>query len=342
MQSKLILGIDEVGRGPWAGPLVVGAVILPLDETKWSELTDSKKLTPKRREELNQKLMTDPAVHHNLGWVMAEEIDEYGLSASLRLATRRAVKPLLASKARFDEIVIDGTVNFLTQTPLEKYVSTLKKADLLVKSVSAAAIMAKVARDRFMYDLEEIYPGYGFERHVGYGTAAHRAALVKLGICPEHRRSFKPIQQLIRYDLHALEGQTSMSNTPVNLAKKLPEEDAITIKKGRAAERQVERYLQHLGHQIVAKNYRTRFYEIDLISTQDGTLYFTEVKYSQFAGTEGCVLARINQAKLRRMRLAATDFCKTHTEFSAFQPTLAVAGVTGSDFRVESWFPLVD
>ena len=201
----MILGIDEVGRGPYAGPLVIGACILPDAEKieeepekyHWiSELTDSKKLTAKRREALYTKIK-EGVVATATGWVSANEIDEIGLSESLRLACRRAVKQIQETRIPFSEIIIDGTMNFLSGTPLEKYVSTLTKGDLLIKEISAASILAKVERDRYMTELAEKYPEYGFEKHVGYGTAAHQKAMEEFGLMPEHRRSFRPVREIM-------------------------------------------------------------------------------------------------------------------------------------------------
>ena len=184
-----ILGIDEVGRGPWAGPLVIGAVILPDQKPDWvDELTDSKKLSVKKREKLNELILKEAAAT-GLGWVSSQEIDELGLAASLKLAARRAVEAVQKSHVPFTEIIIDGTINFLAGTKLENYVTILPKADFLIKEVSAASIIAKVARDHYMYEHEEKYPAYGFEKHVGYGTAAHQKALKEHGVCPEHRRA---------------------------------------------------------------------------------------------------------------------------------------------------------
>lgn len=183
----MILGIDEVGRGPWAGPLVVGAVVL--GGIKIEGLTDSKKLSKKRREQLDIIIRRD-AIGYGLGWVSANEIDTIGLSASLVVATRRAVEHV---KAPYHEIIIDGTVNFLKDTTKGQYVTTLKKADLLIPSVSAASIIAKVARDQYMTDQDLVYPGYNFKAHVGYGTAVHSAAINKLGVTPLHRLSFAPL-----------------------------------------------------------------------------------------------------------------------------------------------------
>lgn len=183
----MILGIDEVGRGPWAGPLVIGAVVL--GGVMIDGLTDSKKLTKKRREELDV-VIRQQAKGIGLGWVHADELDAIGLSAALVLATKRAVEQV---RVPYHEIIIDGTVNFLKDTNKGSYVTTLKKADLLIPSVSAASIVAKVARDAYMTEQDTIYPGYGFISHVGYGTAMHQGAIEKLGVTPLHRLSFAPL-----------------------------------------------------------------------------------------------------------------------------------------------------
>jgi len=180
------LGIDEVGRGCWAGPLVVGAVVLaqPIEGLK-----DSKKLSKKRREELSV-IVLDRAAATGLGWVTAEEIDSLGLTRSTGLAAERALAQI---NIDFDEIIIDGNTNFLPKDPRVK---TIIKADDSVAAVSAASIIAKVARDAYMVQAALLYPDYGFEEHVGYGTARHIVALQEHGTCQLHRRSYKPIQSL--------------------------------------------------------------------------------------------------------------------------------------------------
>ena len=185
----MILGIDEVGRGSWAGPLVVGAVILSGVIIKG--LTDSKRLTKIQREILDKEIQ-QKAHDFGLGWVTAGEIDEIGLSQALVLATKRAVEQI---KVPYNEIIIDGTVNFLLETGKGKFATTMKKADLLIPSVSAASIIAKVARDKYMALQDDVYPGYSFKKHVGYGTALHIAAINKLGVTPLHRLSFAPLQR---------------------------------------------------------------------------------------------------------------------------------------------------
>ena len=190
----MILGIDEVGRGPWAGPLVVGAVILGGVEI--DGLDDSKKLTKKRREALDVEIR-EKAAAWALGWVSARELDGVGMSQALRLATRRAVEQVQAQcrqqNLAFSEIIIDGKVNFLCGTALERYVTAMAKADGLVPSVSAASIVAKVARDQFMAEQAAVYPGYGFASNAGYGVAKHRVAIERLGVTPLHRLSFAPL-----------------------------------------------------------------------------------------------------------------------------------------------------
>ena len=313
----MILGIDEVGRGPYAGPLVIGACILGdwqnSENAEWIEkLTDSKKLSAKRREEL-YVLIKEKALAAATGWVSSAEIDEIGLSEALRLATRRAVEQIQKTKVPFSEIIIDGTMNFLVGTKLEKYVSTLKKGDFLVKEISAASILAKVERDKYMAELDAIYPEYGFGKHVGYGTAAHQKAMEEFGLTPEHRRSFRPVREIA--------------------------ENKITTKQlGDRGEQVVVGYLEASGHEIVARNYKTKLFEVDIISRKNEVLYFTEVKYRSDHDF-GEALDFIDKKKQQKMHLAVEGFMATHPEYADFRPTLAVAAVD-KDFKLEEWFEL--
>jgi ribonuclease HII len=188
----MILGIDEVGRGPWAGPLVAGAVVLrePVEG-----LADSKKLSKKRREVLDVIIRERAWV--GLGWVSAAEIDTLGMTKAVQLAMLRAVKELHANGGQYDEIIIDGSINYFRSVNglQTDRIAAVIKADGSVAAVSAASIVAKVARDRYMVELGVKYPQYGFEKHVGYGTAAHAAALREYGVVAEHRRSFAPIRE---------------------------------------------------------------------------------------------------------------------------------------------------
>ena len=186
-KAKMLVGIDEVGRGCWAGPLVAGAVVLggPI-----SGLKDSKKLTKKQREALTLEIQAT-AVAVGLGWVWPAELDAVGMTQAVRLAMERA---LAAVNINYDEVIIDGNIKYFVDNPKAR---AIIKADDSVPAVSAASIVAKVARDQYMVNLSEQYAGYGFEMHVGYGTAAHAAALKLLGVSDIHRKSFKPIKVLL-------------------------------------------------------------------------------------------------------------------------------------------------
>ena len=330
----MILGIDEVGRGPYAGPLVIGACILGdwqnSENAEWIEkLTDSKKLSAKRREEL-YVLIKEKALAAATGWVSSAEIDEIGLSEALRLATRRAVEQIQQTKVPFSEIIIDGTMNFLVGTKLEKYVSTLKKGDFLVKEISAASILAKVERDNYMAKLDAVYPKYGFGKHVGYGTAAHQKAMEEFGLTPEHRRSFRPVREITENKITAKQlgdrGEQMIANE-------------ITCKQlGDRGEQVVVDYLEASRHEIVARNYKTKLFEVDIISQKDRVLYFTEVKYRRDSDF-GAGLDFIDQKKQQKMRLSVKGFMEANPEYADFTPTLAVAAV-GKDFKLEEWFEL--
>lgn len=330
----MILGIDEVGRGPYAGPLVIGACILGdwqnSENAEWiKKLTDSKKLSAKRREEL-YALIKEKALATATGWVSSTEIDEVGLSEALRLATRRAVEQIQKTKVPFSEIIIDGTMNFLAGTKLEKYVSTLKKGDFLVKEISAASILAKVERDKYMVELDAVYPEYGFGKHVGYGTAAHQKAMEEFGLTPEHRRSFRPVREI---------AENKITTKQLGDRGKQMIANEITSKQlGDRGEQVVVDYLETSGHEIVARNYKTKLFEVDIISKKDKALYFTEVKYR--GGSDfGAGLDFIDQKKQQKMRLAVEGFMAANPEYADFIPTLAVAAV-GKDFKLEEWFEL--
>ena len=330
----MILGIDEVGRGPYAGPLVIGACILGdwrnSENAEWIEkLTDSKKLSAKRREEF-YILIKEKALAAATGWVSSAEIDEIGLSEALRLATRRAVEQIQKTKAPFSEIIIDGTMNFLVGTKLEKYVSTLKKGDFLVKEISAASILAKVERDNYMAKLDTVYPEYGFSKHVGYGTAAHQKAMEEFGLTPEHRRSFRPVREI---DENKITTKQLGGLSEQMIANK------ITSKQlGDRGEQVVVDYLEASGHEIVARNYKTKLFEVDIISRRGRVLYFTEVKY-RGSNDFGAGLDFIDKKKQEKMRLAVAGFLATHPEYADLTPILAVAAV-GKDFKLEEWFEL--
>jgi ribonuclease HII len=188
----LIVGVDEVGRGCLAGPVVAGAVILPekFRRRKSWLLKDSKLLTRGQRDAAD-KGIRGVALAVGLGWADAGIIDQYGLTHATRLAMRQALEQIAMD---YEQIIIDGHYNFLNHDPRS---ITLIKADSKVPAVSAASIVAKVARDNYMMEICQEYPDYGFDNHVGYGTRLHLERLKQYGVSTLHRRTFEPVRTLI-------------------------------------------------------------------------------------------------------------------------------------------------
>lgn len=184
---SVIVGVDEVGRGCLAGPLVAGAVVLG---RRINMLRDSKVLTEERREVLAARIKLK-ALAWGVGWAEPSEIDQHGLTGATSLAMQRALQQI---GCQYDEIIVDGSFNYLAQYPQAR---AIIKADQSIPVVSAASIIAKVARDQYMRDIAAQFPHYQFEKHVGYGTRLHRELLKLHGICELHRRSFKPVQELL-------------------------------------------------------------------------------------------------------------------------------------------------
>ena len=189
----LIAGIDEAGRGAWAGPVVAAAVILTIDQPNLPEMLagvdDSKKRSAKQRELLRERIQ-----HHALSWSVgsasAQEIDALGIVPATRFAMQRAIEGL---HIQAQALLIDAVQ--LPDIPLPQ--QAFHFADAISLSVAAASILAKTSRDAMLMQLDSYYHGYGFAKHKGYGTQIHRDALQKLGVTPEHRRSYAPITQLI-------------------------------------------------------------------------------------------------------------------------------------------------
>jgi ribonuclease HII len=183
-----IAGVDEVGRGPLAGPVTAAAVILDPDRIP-PGLNDSKKLTAKRREALYEQILDMAEV--SIAHATVEEIDQINILRASHLAMERAVAGL---KTPPDHVLIDGN-----QVPRGLTVSneTIVKGDARSLSISAASIVAKICRDYVMVDLAQQHPGYAWEKNAGYGTKAHMEGLRNLGVTPHHRRSFKPIHNIL-------------------------------------------------------------------------------------------------------------------------------------------------
>ncbi len=316
----MIVGIDEVGRGPWAGPLVFGAVVL--GEATIDGLTDSKKITKKKRDQLNIEIR-EHAAGFGIGWVSADEIDTIGLGPACELGCRRALEQITIP---YTEIILDGTVNFLKNTGKGRYVKTLKQADLLVPCVSAASIIAKVARDRFMEEQALVYPEYGFDSHVGYGTQKHLSALQEYGATPLHRKSFSPIQKI-------LGNETGRSNGATPVASSVTTRVIGNISEDAAAE-----YMRNNNFKIIERNWKTRVCEIDIIAKKDETYYFAEVKHRKEAG-HGDGLAAITKKKLEQMTFSARVYVHSRHEDTVDMKLVAVA-TTGNPAEVTEFLVL--
>ena len=185
-----VAGLDEAGRGALAGPVVAGAVILPVNskqEGLWAEVQDSKLLSPPRREALAARIQAEAAAW-SLGEASAAEIDASGIAPATRLAMRRAVQALSPPP---HHLLIDWVQLKSLNLPQQSFT----KGDLRIVSIAAASILAKVHRDRLLCQLHENYPAYGFHSHKGYAVPSHLAAIEKCGPCPAHRRSFSPIRR---------------------------------------------------------------------------------------------------------------------------------------------------
>lgn len=196
LESRLkgtVAGVDEAGRGPWAGPVVAGAAVLDrdaLEEDLRNTLNDSKKLSASAREQILAALKDSAAVTLATGIATVEEIDAHNILQATFLAMERAVAGL---GCPVDAALIDGN-----QMPrLECAVHSVVKGDSRSLSIAAASVVAKVTRDRLMADFARDFPGYGWETNQGYGTAEHKDALARLGVTPHHRTSYAPVRAVL-------------------------------------------------------------------------------------------------------------------------------------------------
>lgn len=311
VNHQITIGIDEVGRGPWAGPLVVGVVALDMSQN-YQGLTDSKQLTPRRRQQ-ESTYIKQRALGIGLGWVDPAQLDKLGMTASLKLAAQRAYAQLpdVVTHAA-SQIVIDGNIKMLD----DPRVLVLVKADAKVQAVSAASIVAKVARDSYMQQLARLYPGYGFERHVGYGTAAHRQALLDHGVLPGiHRASFAPIKRLLGEQMETV--------------------DKVSATDGRQAEAVAAAYLADHGYEIIERNWKTSQCEIDIIARRQSHIYFVEVKYRQ-NDQHGNGLDAITPRKLDQMKFAARVYLHLHQpQTRGLSPQLMAVAMNNRPIEVD-------
>ena len=187
-ESKLICGLDEAGRGPWAGPLIACAVILKRG-SRVGDVRDSKKMTRMQREKVYKLLIKKTA--YGIGCVTNEEIDDLGLSKCVNLVFNRALENLIKKSGMVpDFLLIDGRDKLTFSYPFK----TVVGGDDKIKTIACASVIAKVERDKIMGDFAKKYPHYGFDEHKGYGTPMHKKKIAERGICSIHRRSYEPIR----------------------------------------------------------------------------------------------------------------------------------------------------
>jgi ribonuclease HII len=253
-----IAGLDEAGRGSWAGPVVAGAVVLPLSSLSLAKdlagVRDSKLLTARRREELYGKIV-ETASAAGVGTVGPARLDELGIVAATRLAMRRALDHLATPP---DYLLIDALSLPYRNVPYDAIV----RGDDRCLSIAAASIVAKVWRDRTMVALDRVFPGYGFARHKGYGTPQHREALLGLGPCPIHRLSFRPMKLMVD-EAAPEEGAGATDGRRVL---------------GRQGEQLAREYLERQGYTVCQMNYRCRSGEVDIVALDGDCLAFVEVR----------------------------------------------------------------
>lgn len=187
---NIVAGVDEVGRGPLIGPVVTACVVLPKDFVL-DGLTDSKKLTEKKREKFYDYIIEN-ALAYAIGECSPKEIDEYNILEATKLAMKRAIDKV-NEQLKLDYILIDGNMKF----DFDYKYKSIVKGDFKSISIAAASVVAKVTRDRMLIELDKKYPMYGFKNHKGYPTKAHLEAIKKYGLIDGYRKSYGPVQDIL-------------------------------------------------------------------------------------------------------------------------------------------------
>ena len=318
--AEHVAGIDEVGRGCLAGPVVVAAVILPC-ETVIDGLDDSKRLKPEQREDLYE-VISSAAMAVGTGWVGAEEIDKINILEASMAAMRTA---LAALRPQPQVVLVDG--NRLPGSGLQEH--PVVDGDARSMSIAAASVLAKVDRDRRMVELDEIHPGYGFAGNKGYGSADHLEALRRLGPCPLHRRSFGPVADLIgrnesdsyRIFAEGIDGcadvaelarigehvRAAKGDLSAGELKSLRRLYRLQVRRlddlGWRGEKVAVDYLRRRGYEIVEQRYRGAGGEVDVVARIGSTIAFVEVKGSGDALSDP--VARVDRRKRTHLTRAA-------------------------------------
>ncbi len=297
-----LCGVDEAGRGPLAGPVVAAAVILKPDaETFLSEVNDSKKLSEKKREKLYDKIIEN-SLHYAIGVVDVDYIEKFNILQATFLAMKKAVEKI---EIQPDLVLVDGNKLPDLKTRAEFVI----KGDSKSASIAAASIIAKVTRDRMMIEFHEKYPNYGFNRHKGYGTKEHYSNIIKYGVTPIHRMSFLK-----------------------KIREKIPTVQSIN---GQLGEKITYEWLKRNKYNVVAKNYKSEYGEIDLIAIKDDYICFVEVKLR----SENCGYSpkeAVNLSKQKKIIKTAISFLKKHP--CKYQPRFDVSEIVKTnmgDFKID-------
>lgn len=317
-----VAGVDEVGRGPLAGPVVAAAVILP-QGISIERIDDSKALKPEEREELFDLIMK-VALATSVGNVSAEEIDRINIYQATLKAMRTAIRGL---DVQPDRVLVDG--NRVPESGFNEL--AIIGGDAASQSIAAASVIAKVIRDREMREWDRTYPGYGFASHKGYASEAHTKSLNNKGPCPIHRRSFCTVEDALASWSEPFQEVRSTIDRIVRLAElgaykqqiqrrssKLSQRELQEIgrrierrtnqlrKPGIAGEEAAENWLVQSGYLILERNLRVGRGEIDLVAQQGDTLAFIEVKTT--SGTESGIEERVTHQKQARITSAAAAY----------------------------------
>jgi ribonuclease HII len=307
---RVIAGLDEVGRGAWAGPLVASAVIFPIDSASLPEqlsgIRDSKHLTPLRRVGFAERIR-ELALGVGLGMVSPARVDEMGVAAATRLAMKRALDGLPVTP---EYLLIDGFPLGYRDLPEEAII----RGDLECTSIAASSVVAKVARDSMMVTLDGVYRGYGFGENKGYGTAAHRDLVDQKGPCAIHRLSFSPMNLMVNQGPGSgPEGAQVRSRAAL----------------GKLGERLAAEYLEEQGYVICETNYRCSAGELDIVALDQGCLVFVEVR-TRRSGRFGTPAESITRAKKKKLVEVAETYLQEHeTSDLAWRIDAALVRVSG-------------